>query len=524
MPTATVEIPEIEASITRPVNHMVCTQMMQRIGIPPNTTVVLNGYLGSLPIQNSTMDKLEAPRQTSAINRIQIDVTEEYDPNTNFTTAVQRPEQFVFFKDSKLRVYVKPQYQTVRCTMRVVFTAEDRTTAESWRRSARRRATQGIIDQVHDISYSYMMPDPIMYILYRIHLLREANQGYGENLGQWLDECFSSKMTVLTNANATSTTFAIRENQLRVMGWYNFDMDPPKSEDQNKSGAHTTEFEYTFVYDRCENVVIQYPIMIHNQIVPEQIRDTRSSYDIDRFLEAPSFSHMQFQKFLYGEGGNFALRAKPGIPIPFFDDWLPKITRPALQDIFRIQMQVDPANPTDLISLTNLGHYKLKPNAIKILLRRPQAVTRLYDSVFHVELHRWYDLTDPSDMVVSPELDIRSVDPLSEREMYHLVIGLVTDPSLLSEDALDDLAEIPDFFEDYIKLIDPNTKIPPRNPPNPNNPNNPTDPTDSDGSISKELIKEVIREVSKDNPIRTTPELMKWHRISAFTIIAHKGE
>ena len=142
MPIAELEVPEISESIARPVAIQIIRQICEHTRLPKDIPV---RYLGSstLPTVGSTLDDKGAieNRLPTDLN-IKIDVSEEYDEDFAGTGAILRQDQNYIFYDKDLFVFMKPVYQRLRTTISVEYTAPDKTSAEAWVRTMKRRAEQ----------------------------------------------------------------------------------------------------------------------------------------------------------------------------------------------------------------------------------------------------------------------------------------------------------------------------------------------------------------------------------------------
>src|SRR5699024_7926036 len=109
-----------------------------------------------------------------------------------------------------------------------------------------------------------------MYVLSKIHEMREKQAGYGESFGVWLKNNFSNRFSVVTNSAGHGSQFVIREQQTNIIGYYEFGEQVERIEKEDGAGSYAVEFSYSFFYDRPENVVLEFPTVIHNQIVPKE--------------------------------------------------------------------------------------------------------------------------------------------------------------------------------------------------------------------------------------------------------------
>ena len=116
-------------------------------------------------------------------------------------------------------------------------------------------------------------------------------------------------------------------------------------------------------------------------------------------------------------------------------------------------LSLDLPDVNTLLDMTQLGTFSLTKNAVLYMRNRPMAMTQAFNSVFQLSLHRWDQLMDPSQMQISQALTISYLLPLDPRQMYHLNMNLVNDPSVLSQAAIADLADHGSFARDYFNWL-----------------------------------------------------------------------
>lgn len=441
MPEFSQTIPEIRESVIRPVVYAVIEDIMAVTGIDRKRTYIeIKSPYGTIQVPGSDYQNTH-PDKLNVDDKIVIEISEEYDPASAGSTPVFYPEHLVIFKDAPLRVTMKPVYHTIKMTMSVKYVSQDRFTVSNWIRTIRNRAVRDANNpRLFGADYHYPIPMEFMVVLLKLHAMRESVAGYGVSLGEWFKECFTPKMTVLANVAGKGSTYAIRENQIGIMGMFDFEDQPPASETEDKGGPYTSSFEYTVYYDRPESVAIRYPLMIHNQLVEPKLRSTQKPTYFDTVPQENSMSYDLFSKFTSHRDGGLPYSGYPGLPIPYFDEWLPNPStfKNGFRNSVRFMVQVDPQNPRDLLSLTQLGEWVLKPDVLAYMRKNPSNMLIPHQSLFHIELHEWDSLVSNDRLTISPDLDIRTTFDLNVRNNYHLVIHVLTDLSRLPDDRVNE--------------------------------------------------------------------------------------
>lgn len=455
MPLVPIEIEETYRSVTRPILFSVLSDLMVKWGFSQDKTrVVMMGETESIPVTHSTMGKHNAHQRLDTDAMIQIEVDETYDTEVSPYQPRLASESAPIFYDPRLALWVTPCYRRMKVSINVTLRWADRVKAQVWRKSldARMKAWDSV-DQ-YRCDYHVPIPDGLIYLLHQCYNLREQNHGYGETQGQWLKENFNPRYTLLSNQSDTGHTFAVRESQADILGYYDFDQDgTPVIESLNNGTAHQTTLTYQLYYMRPEHFQARYPISIHGHLLPDQFQIMEKVHGIERYLRQYDGRSAPLADLSFNQQTNMPWSTMEGIPIPFFDDWDIGRSLPNMRQLFRILMTVDPLNPRDLLNWGQLGNIGLHAAAIRMMKRRPHALSTPYDHLFFVNLYQFTNMIGLQHCQTDAQLDTRHDEDLDPRCEYHVTLGIVTDPSKLSDAARRDLFLDPEFAALYKGVV-----------------------------------------------------------------------
>lgn len=455
MPKIVVEIANIEENVARPAVIGVIRELNSKIGISPDIKIRFIGSGNALAISGSTMDDRGASVRLPGDSFLSINAEEEYDENYAMSVAIFQAENASIFTDKKLDIRLTPVYQRVTTNVEVTLALSDKTSADNLISTIKRRFSNRAVENLHTIEYSYPIPVEYMAILLELHRLRELNKGYGEDIGTWLSNNFTSLNTTITDQAGNHPIVVMKEKQINILGWFDFTDQPPKVSRVNESGNWSVSFNYTFGYDRVESVVMQYPLMVHNQLLDNRFYNDIPVDDLSQYMQQRSYSMASIHSETFQQKGLHLLEVNPGISIPTFDDWTPSIVPSHYTVLMRIMLQVDPNSPNALLSLPVLGDWALFPEAIVYLKANPLALLRPNTSVFNIQLYKGKSLINYEEIIVSPDLDLHTVSPMDERYQYHLSLSLLTNVLRLTPAALLTLAEHGYFAIRYLVAVLP---------------------------------------------------------------------
>ncbi len=453
MPFSIHPVPDVYNCISRPVNAAVVQQFMRVCNIP-QAEVRFPGYVENVAVTQSTLKHYhDAPRLPSDA-RIEISVDEVIADDSFTNTPVLYKDQPFYVLDPNTQIGLKPGYSRVRSTISVKYVAPDQLTATRWRNTVRQLALRGLTLFNSTVTYQYNVPPAVVSMLMEFHAQMENLAGYGQTFIEWLRKNAQPNTGFNVNLNGAEMALVVRETQNNIWGSPEFMFDPPKPEKSNDAGAYSVDFSFTFQYQRCDWCVAHYPLMVHNQLINPAYLAHRIGEPFPELIPSRLSNTMEMVRFM----NEFNKHNHPdiditGIPTHQCDDWLCPTRRNNMKNVLRVLLCVDPANPTAVINLNDMGEFTFSTEALNYLAKRPKSCTVAYDNVFYIRLFKWDDPLPQSALQVTTGLAISTQTPLNLRHVYRLVVDMVTDPSLLSEAAMEDLYSISGFLDEYKKAL-----------------------------------------------------------------------
>lgn len=421
-------------SIHRPACLQVVKDLIAVMGLPEDTGLEFFGSHEAMYQYGSTLERPLEAVKFSHFGKVTIEASESVLEQTTLTQSVKRQHNTVmFFRDIPLDVFMRPVYSQTEVKLSWRYRAPDRSTADSWRHEMEVRSSMWRESLLHKINYHYLVPYALMAMVIEIHRLRENVGGYGQTVGEWCKHCFSDRATVLTNLGGEQPRIAITEQQNDIIGQFDWVSSPEVGSKDGDSSAWLTGFDYTFVYDKPVAVVMGYPLVVHNQLLPERCRPV-PAYDNSKEITYPSVNTFLFRQMAFVIPN--ALRGLRDLRIPHYDDWIPAYNVPNIKPILQVLLQVDEKDPQDVFPLTDLGDYAFSPEILELMRSSNQYLTTVGESILHVGLWRC-DRPAGQLLRVDTNLAVKAVEPLSLREMYHVHVSLCVNFHALSKRAID---------------------------------------------------------------------------------------
>lgn len=455
MPTVNISLDNTSQSFTRPVVIDIVGQVMAATKIAKDVPIFYGGELGLQQTAGSGVGEEKDRRaRFDTLRRLVISADEVYAEDQHVTDVVGKPDNIPVFTDQALGVNMWPTYTT--STMNITFRYETRSKEEClrWRQEMTMKYMMLRTSLMHQITYSWSMPQPVWNVIKDIYDKRDSVAGYGDTFAEYLNQCMTNRLTVIGNENGNQAMFQVTEKQDRIQGFFNFTTDPMKAEYDEK-GVWAIEFVYSFTYQRPVGMDFHYPIMVHNQFLEDEFIEYDKAVTIhEQFLNSISgWSMYQY------EGQAMMLNIKPEFPyarIPLIDDFSLSGTFPGTGTFALALMKLDPETPgvRPTFNLADMGDVCLDPDVLDFIRKGEyKYIGPLAKSIFHFEVYKdKMPLTAPS-ISVDKDLEVELLIKPDLRRQYRVRLALFTDLEYIDRQALERLRCHPKAFVKILGAI-----------------------------------------------------------------------
>lgn len=460
MPNLAMTLPEVSQSVMRPIVIDIVSQLQEITKITKNAKIFFPGETEKMQQSGTSIDDdgLASSRDplTNNDRYVFIEVEEDYDKEALSTTAVTYREQNSIFIDSALMVAIAPVYVTSNVTINFKYRTESKTEALRWRDDIRFRVSQMRDINLHDLTYHYMLPEPFVALLKVIHEQREATAGYGESFEDYIRMQSTSRLGYVSNLTNSTRRLAVSETQARVVGMYGFDGVPDKPERDTATGTWTVTLPYHFTYERPLACAMRYPIIVHNELLPDEyIVFTEGGEDITKKNLSFNQSLGALNYFEQQTRHKAVSTPRLAIYIPDIDEFTPQQVMPKTGTVLYVLCTFANDDLKTLINLNELGDITLDAEILKFLRESEYPyICRPYKSIFQLSYYRGHYLGSDRSITCDSNLDIKLVKDGDLRKEHRLRLSLVTDLSMLDQDALKRLSRYPNVLKNVSRAID----------------------------------------------------------------------
>lgn len=442
MPNLLIPIKQTMDLVSRRVYKSVLDNVI-RITSIDTERVELRGDLAVATMPGGELGDKGKNNRYAHQGRVIVTARETYRDSEVINAAVRDVDAQPFFEDRDLQILMKPVYSYTDVELNFQYRAKTKQEATAWRDDIKIRLADNRQQHLHELEYSYPVPVWCSLLLKDLYTTREAVGGYGETLGQYLAQYYTKRATVTTarDGDLTNSLLVIAEKQVGVQGWFDF-IEPPEEDKADDGPSWVISFVYRFNYKKPLEVNVQYPLVIHNQLISAS------------YIPKPIFQDPD-KKLLYRGEFKFALdtfdyevrrppRPNGGIMIPDFDEWIPSQVPNYTTSFITWMTCIQPQDLQLFLDENDVLNTGFHPAVLAYMRRNIKNLGTRGACALHFCLYRddepIYD-GDLEFVLKDRGFEVRSKSMPDIRQRYHLRLSFCTNGKLYTTDAMDELHE-----------------------------------------------------------------------------------
>ena len=469
MPQLKRPILESDQAVVRPIVFGVLEDIKHRIFLPHEIKVQFNGDQDATFQPGTAISNKGEQYRFPETSKLTIEVSERLIDDLRSTTFTYQPEHIPLWLNDALEVEMRPIYASVELVISIRYRVNSRSEARRFYDFMMMKLRDRDDTTFHDIKYGISLPLVYTEILKEIHRLQELQAGYGETFEEFFNKGVKLGYTEETDQAGKNVLGVFADTQSRCLGFFDIPDTPDKAVKEEGTDAYMVEFPYTLRYEKPMDVYFRYPIVIHNSVLSSRYRPkTRMMLESDKLTER-SVSMNAFTYFDGTRDFKSDVMSYPGRTIPDFDEFVPRSVPDFTKRVFTILVLLGEEDLTvPLMNLNDLEHesigMKLADAVKNAIVSESPWITNYRKSIFHLGFYKGRIMQAENLLEIDEDFNIRytgSLDEFSKRKYYHLRLSMITDLSILDDDAKNRLKLMPDLIGPYLDYVLPNGITPP---------------------------------------------------------------
>ena len=451
MPCESIMLNDIEQSVARPIIFTIIGQLAEITNLSKDTPVLYAGKRSVMHTPGTTIDDATRDAVFASSRYTFVEVNEEYDLPSLQEIYAHQYDQLPIFNDPRLSLAFRPIYSTSNVTISIRYRSTSESEVRRWMSDMLIRSSRGRDINLHDVGYTYTLPDAFMGLLRDVWTLRETVAPYHQTLEQYIEACGTKNITLQANRAGQHAQLAIHEYQTQIHGNFDFVGVPDKPAYDATTATWEVSFDYKFNYQRPDAICVHYPISVHNQLLPEKYTDYDNG-DRDEYKKAVvrSYGYEAFHVFDLARIAMETRKPNPYLRIPDFDDFILPTVPYGTATVYTALCFLGVDNTEPLMNLNDLGEHELDADLLEYLRADAANLTLEHKSFIQVVLYINNVQQPFGALKVTPSLDVISTKPLDPRNVHHVRFAVVIDVSTLTTEAMLKLSDYPKAFVSLI--------------------------------------------------------------------------
>lgn len=440
MPNLLIPIENTLDSVSRTVAKSVIDNVIAISRLDKTTRVEIRGEQQKAAQAGSELEDKSGPElRLIHDGRVIVSFRETYVDTEVINAEVRHPYAQPIFADPTIGVHIKPIYSATEMELNFTYRAKSKQEAAVWRDDVKMRMADNRQSHLHEADYHFPVPDFCSMLLKHVYELREAQAGYGDTLGEYLQRFYTKRAHVLgmQDGNDRNTLLVIAEKQVGIQGWFDFEL--PVEEEKNESGpSYLVQFNYKFSYHKPIHLNVVYPQIVHNQLIaPDYIVTKPRTEDP---LSLPTYkSDYRFALDHFDLLARIPRRPLGGQCIPEFDEWIPESIRPYTTSFINWLVVFSQKNMVLALDEADIHGIELQEDVLEFMRSHGNAMTMLGRSPIHFGLFRGVEPVADGVLkinVTPTAFTVETTEPVDLRQTYHVRMSFCTEIEKYTEDAL----------------------------------------------------------------------------------------
>ena len=375
---------------------------------------------------------------------IKIEHEENSEDGNELSLIPARPDFLPVYKDEDVGSSFQPIHHSRRINMHVKYAGKSRSKIFSIANKLKLYTSSDAMYCLHDFEYHYNIPNFLNKLLIEINNKKNYRIIDGDKLTieQYIDQTFDDRVDFANalDGDITKSSLVIREKQLDIEGWVEGDLQSIKPEYDDQGSVWYIEFDYTFTYEKPVTLLVKYPILVYNSLIHPAFRTTiyEKPKKDNRAIRTGRAQAMHDATNTEQDPNDPLAIKHPNyyIPVPDYDTT--KLPTPLnyYARLCVILTVIDDMDTKLLFNINDIPGIKFRDSYKEFIMNseRPY-IGDEFKSIFHFELWKNNKKDYQNKIIMEEDGTLKTLYNLDYKYSYRVSINLLTDLSLLTQDA-----------------------------------------------------------------------------------------
>ena len=434
----------IYESITRPVSLSILKDIKDVLYLNPDIRTKLYNQIEDFHTMYQS-GPLGLTENAPKLEEIKFSVVEETNTDTLITTSTNYIDYKPILHDKDVNAYIKPIYVESIIKFSIKYKSRSKSNVTNFINMLRLSVAETNFLKFHNIEYMFYLHPEILELFLDISRLKHNVTKDNTTYEDYLIKHSDGRLSIVggLDGNVSNMNIVAKEKQRDVMGYFESDIIEVKEEYDSNENIWIADFTYTLKYNKPTALVIGYPILIYNQLLPEKYIVMQDNLgDSGKLNYQTTYTNNWFSPFhntnvLNKELNKLNFKGK-FLNIPSFDSFIPKVNIPYYVAVFSVLVSISEDDRRSLLNLKDLMDYQLNQDIINCLLNGEwKYISKRYKSVFYLTLYENDKLMPDGILDIDADLNVFATIDLDLTKTYRVVFNILTDLSAGDKAILD---------------------------------------------------------------------------------------
>ena len=431
-------------SITRPVSLGILKDIKDTLYLNPDIRTKLYNQIEDFHTMYQT-GPLGLTENAPKMEEIKFSVEEETNTETLITTSTNYIDYKPILHDTDVNAYIKPIYVETIIKFSIKYKSRSKTNVTNFINMLRLSAAETNFLKFHNIEYMFYLQPEILELFLDISRLKHNVTKDNTNYEDYLIKFSDGRLSIVggLDGNTANMNIVAKEKQRDVVGYFESDMIETKGEYNSEENNWIADFTYTLKYNKPTALVIGYPVLIYNQLLPEKYIIMQDNLgDSGKLNYKTTYTNSWFSPFhntnILNKELNKLNFKGTFLNIPNFDNFIPHVKIPYYTSVFSVLVAISEDDRRSLLNLKDLSDYQLNQDILNCLLNGEwKYICQRYKSMFYLTLYENDKLMLDGILDIDADLNVFATIDLDLTKTYRVVFNILTDLSAADKSIMD---------------------------------------------------------------------------------------
>lgn len=424
------DLQAIEETITRNIQISVVSDIKKLLGISHDVYTIYDEKDNTIKTKNS-LGEVKG-HNTFKEDIFNVDMEETTEEGHELTLVVYRPDFKPIYQDEDINAKITPIYLPRKLEFKIKYSNRSKSKLYSIANKLKLFTSTDGMYKLHDLEYHYVIPNFVLKLLMHFNNLKNLRYDDGDKLAleNYIDKYFDNRVDVIhtLDANFNKSNVTIREAQVEAEGYIQDDTHGVQVEFDETFNMYYIEFTYGLTYEKPVSLLVEYPIMVFNNVIDKQFRTFIGTNEKNNPRAKPVKGRGDMVELTSRYNVIDSFNSTYYIRLPYYDDEvIPKPTM-YITRVFSVLLRVDENDPTYLLNIKDeLPKVKIKDDFLKFIIKSEYPyVGNEYESFIYLELFKDSKKDYKNKVIMEDSGVVRSNEILDIKSTYRLVFNIVS--------------------------------------------------------------------------------------------------